>query len=215
MLESDEVQRARYSGKIVEKNRERVDAILAARAMGFPLRQICAGYHVSPHTVAELERRHAVKLATLKDRLARKFGAFVEPGIDRAINEVGIMDIDKLMVSLGIAADKLQILTGEPSIIVGNGEARKEFSIESLRERLARRPVRNATGFGKRGRQGNAREGREGWYLMMYQKVLGSTPYGCASFMQCRRLQWLAALFYMRGRQIQTVVPGGGGRGNL
>lgn len=148
LLEPVESQAARFSGKIVEKNRERVDGILGARAMGYPLRQICAAFHCSPHTVAEIERRHAVKLASLKDRLARKFGVFVELGLDRAIREVDRMDRDKLMVSLGIAADKMQVLTGEPSAIVATPEQARRFSIESLRERLGRGPVIDVTPAG-------------------------------------------------------------------
>lgn len=144
LLEPIEAQAARFSGKIVDKNRERVDGILGARAMGFPLRQICAAFHVSPHTVAEIERRHSVKLATLKDRLARKFGVFVELGLDRAIRQVDSMDIDKLMVSLGIAADKMQVLTGEPSAIIGTPEQARRYSIDHLRERLGR-PVIDVT----------------------------------------------------------------------
>lgn len=145
LLEPAESQASRYSGKIVDKNRERVDGILGARAMGFPLRQICAAFHVSPHTVAEIERRHAVKLATLKDRLARKFGVFVELGLDRAIREVDRMDRDKLMVSLGIAADKMQVLTGEPSAIISTPDQARRFSIDTLRERLGRGPVIDVT----------------------------------------------------------------------
>ncbi len=149
LLESEESQRARYSGKIVEKNVERVQAILAARAMGFPIRQICAGYGVGAHTIAEIERRHSVKLATLKDRLARKFGVFVELGIDRAITEVGRMDIDKLMVSLGIAADKLQVLTGEASIIFGTTSTEGgRYSLDGLRARLQSRPLIDVTPTG-------------------------------------------------------------------
>lgn len=149
LLEAEESQRARYSGKIVEKNVERVRGILSARAMGFPIRQVCEGFGVSAHTVAEIERRHAVKLATLKDRLARKFGVFVELGIDRAITEVGRMDIDKLMVSLGIAADKLQVLTGEASVIVGTQALEgSRFSVDGLKARLQSRPIIDVTATG-------------------------------------------------------------------
>lgn len=162
LLEPAESQAARFSGKIVEKNRERVDGILGARAMGFPLRQICAAFHASPHTVAEIERRHAVKLATLKDRLARKFGVFVELGIDRAIREVDRMDRDRLMVSLGIAADKMQVLTGEPSAIVATPDQARRFSIESLRERLGRTVIDvTPAGTGSGGAEGGQTRAHE------------------------------------------------------
>jgi hypothetical protein len=138
-----------YTGKIVEKNAARVQTILAVRAMGHPLRVICEAFNVSPHTVAELERRHATKLATLKERIVRKAGAFVELGLDRLLDpkEIKQMDIDKLMISVGIAIDKMQVLSGEPSVIVGTNEVPR-YTIEALRERLARREPINVTGTG-------------------------------------------------------------------
>jgi hypothetical protein len=149
LLQSEDPAR-NYTGKIVEKNAERVQAILAARAMGFPLRIVCEGFHVSPHTVAELERRHATKLATLKDRIVRKAGAFVELGLDRLLDpkEIKRMDIDKLMVSVGIAIDKMQVLSGEPSVIVGTADVPTKFTIDGMRERLARREPINVTPTG-------------------------------------------------------------------
>jgi hypothetical protein len=135
----------RHTAKIVEKNHARVQSILAARSMGLGMRQVCKLYEVSPHTVAALEQKHRAKLATMKEIMARKFAAFAELGIDRAINEVDKMDIDKLMVSLGIAVDKMQVLTGEASVIVGTPDTGKRFSIESLNERLGRTEI-NVTG---------------------------------------------------------------------
>lgn len=148
-----------YSGKIVETNQARVEGILAARAMGIPIRKIMQAFTVSPHTIAALEARHATKLATLKDRLARKFGVFLELGLDRAISTVDKMDIDKLMVSLGIASDKLQVLTGEPSVIVGSSDGAKQFSVESLAARLRSRDIIDVTptGLGD-GKDGATRE---------------------------------------------------------
>ncbi len=150
LLESVDSKRARgYSGKIIEKDEQKVHCILAARSMGYPIRQVCSAFAVSAHTVAEIERRHAVKLATLKDRLARKFGVFVELGIDRAIEEVDSMDIDKLLVSLGIAADKLQVLTGEASVIIGTTSSEgSRFSVDGLRARLEARPLIDVTPTG-------------------------------------------------------------------
>lgn len=148
LLEPVDTQRARYSGKIVEKNQERIEGILKSRAIGFGVRQVCAAFNVSAHTLTEIERRHGAKLATLKDRLARKFGVFLELGLDRAIAEVGKMDRDKLLISLGIAADKLQILTGEPSVIVGSSDGAKQFSVEALQARLGARRVVNVTPTG-------------------------------------------------------------------
>jgi hypothetical protein len=125
-----------HTGKIVERNQARIQAILAARAMGLSIRQVCAAYQVGTHTLAEIERRHGAKLATLKDRVARRLGAFVELGLDRMLDSVGSMDPDKLPLAVAIAIDKMQVLTGEPSVIIGDAGPR-QFSVDSLRDRLA------------------------------------------------------------------------------
>jgi hypothetical protein len=125
-----------HTGKIVERNQARVQGILAARAMGLSIRQVCAAYQVGTHTLAEIERRHGSKLATLKDRVARRLGAFVELGLDRMLSSVGSMDPDKLPLAVAIAIDKMQVLTGEPSVIIGDAGPRR-FSVESLQDRLA------------------------------------------------------------------------------
>jgi hypothetical protein len=125
-----------HTGKIVERNQARVQGILAARAMGLSIRQVCAAYQVGTHTLAEIERRHGAKLATLKDRVARRLGAFVELGLDRMLSSVGSMDPDKLPLAVAIAIDKMQVLTGEPSVIIGDAGPRR-FSVESLQDRLA------------------------------------------------------------------------------
>jgi hypothetical protein len=123
-------------GKIVEANQARVQAILTARAIGASVRQVCAAYQCGAHTLAEIERRHGSKLATLKDRIARRLGVFVELGLDRMLTGVDSMDLDKLPVAVAIAIDKLQILTGEPSVIVGNNDGPRRFSVQALHDRL-------------------------------------------------------------------------------
>jgi hypothetical protein len=139
LLESPEIQATKYTGKIVEQNQARVEGILASRAIGIPLRKIMKAFTVSAHTIAEIEHRHAAKLATVKERLARKFGVFLELGLDRCITEVDAIDIDKLMISLGIAGEKMLMLNGEPSVIFGSVDGPRKFSIDALNERLGRR----------------------------------------------------------------------------
>lgn len=134
-----------HTGKIVEANQARVQAILAARAMGLSIRQVCAAYQVGTHTLAELERRNGAKLATLKDRVARRLGAFVERGLDRMLETVDAMDPDKLPLAVAIAIDKMQVLTGEPSIIVGEGP--RALTVTDLQSRLAAIDVTPATGL--------------------------------------------------------------------
>lgn len=69
------------------------------------------------------------------------------------------MDIDKLLVSLGIATDKLLVMSGEPSSIIAHQDGPKQFTIEALRARLERREI-NVTGTGLgEGNSGATREG--------------------------------------------------------
>ncbi len=135
LLGDESTQRAEYSGKIVESNQARVTAILQARSLGLSVRQVCAAYQVGTHTLAALEERHGAKLATLKTRVARKLGMFAELGLDRMLAEVDSMDPDRLPVAIAIALDKLQVLTGEPSVIVGHEQVNR-FTVDALKDRL-------------------------------------------------------------------------------
>lgn len=152
LLESPEVQRTKHSGKIVEANQARVQAILTARAIGASVRHVCAAYQCGAHTLAEIERRHGSKLATLKDRIARRLGVFVELGLDRMLTGVDTMDLDRLPVAVAIGIDKLQVLTGEPSVIIGNSDGPRRFSVQALHDRLDDAidvtPTATATGSG-------------------------------------------------------------------
>ena len=151
LLDPEDVQRSKHSGKIVEANQARVQAILTARAIGASVRQVCAAYQCGAHTLAEIERRHVAKLATLKDRIARRLGVFVELGLDRMLTGVDSMDLDKLPVAVAIAIDKMQVLTGEPSVIVGNNDGPRRFSVQALHDRLddAIDVTPTATGLGR------------------------------------------------------------------
>lgn len=127
-----------HTGKIVDKDAARVHGILTARAMGLSVRQVCAAYRCGPHTLATLEAKHGSKLATLKSRVASRLAVFAELGIDRMLEKYEEMDIDKLPIAVAVAIDKLQVLTGEPSVIVGHEHGGpREFSVDSLRDRLA------------------------------------------------------------------------------
>jgi hypothetical protein len=110
----------RYTGELIEKDRAKVDAILQLLAVGVGIRRIAESQHVSTRTVALLRDRYASKIATHKKGLARRFGLFAELGIDRAIEEVDQMDRDKLMISVGIAVEKMQLLDGEATAIIGS-----------------------------------------------------------------------------------------------
>lgn len=144
LLLSREDQRARFSGKIVDKNQERIDGILNLLAAGASVRLVCRAFHVSPHTLATLRERHGVKLATIKQGLARKAAMFVELGLDRLLSEVDRMDIDKLAVNTKFVLDAMQLLSGEATVIVGS-EGPRRFGVDVLREKLSARPVIDVT----------------------------------------------------------------------
>lgn len=147
LLSPDEL-RSHYSGKIVDKCEARVQGILAARALGVPLRRIMRAFRVGASTVYQLEQRHGRKLETIKRQLVGKFGAFIELGMDRAINELDRMDIDKLMIQLGIASEKFLLMQGDATVITGSTDAPRKYSLESLHERLSMRAMINVTPTG-------------------------------------------------------------------
>jgi hypothetical protein len=144
LLLSKEDQRARFSGKIVDKNQERVDGILNLLAAGAAVRLVCRAFHVSPHTLATLRERHGVKLATIKQGIARKSAMFVELGVDRLLSEVDRMDVDKLAFNVKVILDSMQLMSGEATVIVGSDGPRR-FDVASLQAKLAAKPVINVT----------------------------------------------------------------------
>jgi hypothetical protein len=90
---------------------------------------------------------------------------FVQLGIENLLDELakGNIEPDRLGIIVGILTDKMQVLTGEPTVIHGSAEGAKQFSVETLRARLGARREINVTATGSvGGENGQRREGSVG-----------------------------------------------------
>lgn len=141
LLESAERQRELYPLTTVEKNQERLQSIIASIAADAPVRYVCRTHKVGWHTLQRIRDSHGPKIATLKQGIARRMSFFVQLGIEQLIEDLaaGTIAPDKLGIIVGIITDKMQVLTGEPTTIVGTGDGPKTFSIDTLNARLGRR----------------------------------------------------------------------------
>jgi len=111
------------NGKTTCKNEERAFAIVEDLIRGVSQRKVAKRHVVGRGTLAgiveQLERQG--KLKPLKQRLVGKFGQFVEHGID-AMNEAmvdGTFPITHAGLAVAQITDKLLLLQGDPTVIVG------------------------------------------------------------------------------------------------
>lgn len=143
LLEAANVQREKYPLTTVEKNQERLQSILAMVAADAPARYICRTHRLGWYTLQRIREQHGVKITALKQSIARRMATFVQLGIEQLLDDVakGNIEPDRLGVIVGIITDKMQVLTGEPSVIHGAAADAKQFSVETLRERLGRRVI--------------------------------------------------------------------------
>ncbi len=152
----------RYSLKIVSEQSDRLDAILRALAEGMPLRQIARAYRVGYYTLTRLRSEFPDKLATHKNRLADDLLTFGQLAIERMIEDIDRMDIDKIGVQLGIALDKHLVLSGSPSVIIGRTEVSHD-DVERMRDALIAEvieiPAETGCGGGSAGQTGEAGAG--------------------------------------------------------
>lgn len=147
LLESKEVRLAKYPLTTIERDQERLQSILAMIAADAPGRYICRSHRVGWYTLQRIREEHGVKITTLKQSIARRMALFVQLGIEQLLDDLaaGNIEPDKLGILVGIITDKMQVLTGEPTVIHGNSEGSKQFSVETFRERLARKQVIDVT----------------------------------------------------------------------
>lgn len=140
LLLSAEDRKDKYPLSTIEKDQERLQAILHLIAADAPLRYICRAQRVGWHTIESIRAKHGGKIAAVKKTIAQRMSTFVQLGIETLLDELsaGNLDPDKLGVTLGIVADKMQILTGEATSIVQHQDGGPRITAETLREKLAR-----------------------------------------------------------------------------
>lgn len=139
LLASVEEARERYPLTTVERDQERLSTIIRYLGAGVPKAEIMRSQRVGWHTLESIAVQHGQRIAEVKRRVAAKTALLVDATVDSLIDDVlqGRLEPRDKAVVLGIGVDKLQVLTGEPTVIHGTGgEAAKQFSVEALRARL-------------------------------------------------------------------------------
>ena len=88
-------------------------AVVQLLGQGVGVRQIARTLGVSTNTVSAVRLREGSSIETHKIRAAESLSSFVAAAADRLRDEVHDIAIDKLSVPLGIAVEKLMLLTGQ------------------------------------------------------------------------------------------------------
>lgn len=144
----EELERDRYPLTTIERDQERLQTIIHLLAADAPMRYICRSCRVGWHTLESIRAKQGVKIAAVKKTIAQRMSTFVQLGIEQLLDDLaaGRLDSDKLGVTIGIIADKMQVLTGEATSIIGTPGANdgRRITAETLRERLERARVVDA-----------------------------------------------------------------------
>lgn len=137
LLEVEERARSgRYSGTIIERDRGKVRAIVAALADGHGIIRTARAFGVSEHTVIGIRERNPDLIAIEKKNLSRLLGRVVAVGWERYLEALVAGEISPrdLPVGLGIAGDKKALIDGE---VTSRIEVREVVSVEAVLEGLA------------------------------------------------------------------------------
>lgn len=139
LLMSEDQQRDLYPLTTVERNRERLHTIIFLLGRNAPKQFICESQKIGWHTLQSIAQKHGEKIADIKKRTAAKAALFVELGIDQLLEDLqaGRFAPDKLAFAWSLVVDKMQLLTGDATSIVGTTDSGPRLTADTLRERLA------------------------------------------------------------------------------
>lgn len=131
--------RGQFSGVILDRKRELVEAICGALVQGIGVDRIAKAFKVSVHSVLKLRERRPEVMAREKQALSRLLGDIQTLGWERYREALinGEISAGQLPVGLGIAGDKKALLDGEVTSRVET-VSRREMTIEDLMQ-LAQR----------------------------------------------------------------------------
>jgi hypothetical protein len=129
--------RARYTGRTVEKDRELVDALMRGLIGGLGVKALSRLHRVSPQTVRGIRDRaeKAGRLGPYKERMLLKLSQASEDCVDVLLEGLadGTVKAGAVSIPLGIIMDKRAMLDGAPSLII---EHRHELSIDLLKRQI-------------------------------------------------------------------------------
>ncbi|MBM3729121.1 MAG: hypothetical protein FJW40_27320 [Acidobacteria bacterium] len=139
LVELAEPDAARFTGSTVEKDRQRVDAVLSAVVAGVPREHIAALAKISTHTIAGIVDRaeRSGEIAGWKERMSRLLARATETMAATLVEAVEQKKLAPaaLPVSLGIAVDKKLLLDGEATSRVEHVERVRPEDITALIKR--------------------------------------------------------------------------------
>lgn len=101
--------------RLLREEPRRYRLIASMRAEGLGIRQTCRAAHCDARTVASVERLEAKSAPTVKAGLVKTFGQIAKCGAERILEELPRIPIHQMSMVVGIATDKLQVLTGDPN----------------------------------------------------------------------------------------------------
>jgi hypothetical protein len=140
LLTIDDDERAgKYSGKIIDKNKAKLRAIVQALASGVGQLKVAKAFSVSVHTVRGIVKRHPELIAIEEKKLSEDIGFAVKLGVERYIEAIinGEIPAAQLPVGLGILFDKKQLLDGKPTSI---STAKPALDLETMKKVLSELP---------------------------------------------------------------------------
>lgn len=112
-IEAEESHGHFTGDRLYNRRPEIYRAVVQLLGQGVGVRQIARTLGVSTNTVAAVRSREGSSIETHKMRAVESLSSFVAAAADRLRDEVHDIAIDKLSVPLGIAVEKLMLLTGQ------------------------------------------------------------------------------------------------------
>ncbi len=133
----DDARLGRYSGVIVDRNRERRDQIIRCLAEGVGVNRVAKAFGASIQTVLAIRQRHAGLITAEKKDASLQIGRIVRLGLDRFEEALVKNEISpgQLPVAMGILLDKKAMLDGDATMVV-RIEREEVPSVEDLTARL-------------------------------------------------------------------------------
>ena len=106
--------RGEYTGERLFSQRPDIyRAVVELLGQGVGVRQIARTLRVSHNTIAAVRRREGDTVDTLKEQTVQALARFVGAASERLLEEVHMIKLEALPVALGIATEKLLLLTGQ------------------------------------------------------------------------------------------------------
>lgn len=116
-----------FTGERLHRDRPDVyQAIVTAWANGLSQRQIARALRVSTNTVAAVIEREPDAVEAQKKRLVTGLRRFAGATVERMLEDLDKMPLQALPVALGVAVDKLQLLSGEATARIERTESRPD-----------------------------------------------------------------------------------------